>query len=58
MHCSSNITPTTRRWFIAPGRRSICRDANWLAEQGWEVLAVEPSKLRELGKERTHPCIT
>ena len=24
------------------------RDANWLADSGWEVVAVEPSKLREL----------
>ncbi len=33
------------------------RDANWLAEQGWEVLAVEPSKLREKGEEHSHPKV-
>ena len=34
------------------------RDANWLAEQGWEVLAVEPSKFRELGEENSNPRVT
>ncbi len=33
------------------------RDANWLAQQGWQVLAVEPSKLRELGQSRTHSAV-
>ena len=33
------------------------RDANWLAEQGWEVLAVEPSKLREPGEQNAHPGV-
>ena len=33
------------------------RDANWLAEQGWEVLAVEPSKLRESGEQHSHPRV-
>jgi len=33
------------------------RDANWLAEQGWEVLAVEPSKLREKGEALSHPKV-
>ena len=34
------------------------RDANWLAKLGWEVVAVEPSKLRELGKEISDPRVT
>ena len=34
------------------------RDANWLAEQGWEVLAVEPSDLREPGEEKSNPRVT
>ena len=35
------------------------RDANWLAQQGWDVIAVEPSKaLRELGQQHSHPNIT
>ena len=34
------------------------RDANWLAEQGWEVLAVEPSDLREQGEEKSDPRVT
>ncbi len=33
------------------------RDANWLAEQGWEVLAVEPSRLREKGEAHSHPKV-
>ena len=33
------------------------RDANWLAEQGWEVLAVEPSKLRESGEQHSAPRV-
>ena len=34
------------------------RDANWLANQGWEVVAVEPSKLREKGKKTSHSRVT
>ena len=34
------------------------RDANWLAEKGWEVLAVEPSVLRELAQRKAHPRVT
>lgn len=35
------------------------RDANWLAEQGWEVIAVEPeSAFRELAKQHSHPNVT
>lgn len=30
------------------------RDANWLAENGWEVVAVEPSKLRHLAEQKSH----
>ena len=31
------------------------RDANWLAEKGWDVIAVEPCrKFRELAKPDTH----
>ena len=33
------------------------RDANWLAARGWEVVAVEPSKLRNLAAERSHPRV-
>ena len=33
------------------------RDANWLAGQGWEALAVEPSKLREQGEKKAHPRV-
>lgn len=33
------------------------RDANWLAARGWEVVAVEPSALRNLAKDRTHPRV-
>lgn len=33
------------------------RDANWLAGQGWEVLAVEPSKFREKGQEESLPRV-
>ena len=29
-----------------------------LAEQGWEVVAVEPSKLRELAKKSSHSRVT
>ena len=29
------------------------RDANWLAELGWDVIAVEPSKLRESGEQHS-----
>lgn len=35
------------------------RDANWLAEQGWDVLAVEPSQgLRELAEAESHANVT
>lgn len=34
------------------------RDANWLAEIGWEVIAVEPSKLRLLAEQRSHSRVT
>ena len=34
------------------------RDANWLAKQGWEVVAVEPSRLREYAKEVSHSRVT
>ena len=34
------------------------RDANWLAAQGWEVVAVEPSKLREKAKKLSHSRVT
>lgn len=30
------------------------RDANWLAARGWEVVAVEPSALRNIAAERSH----
>ena len=33
------------------------RDANWLAARGWEVVAVEPSALRNLASERSHPRV-
>ncbi len=33
------------------------RDANWLAARGWEVVAVEPSTLRNLAAERSHPRV-
>lgn len=34
------------------------RDANWLAEKGWDVIAVEPeAKFRELGKSHCHPNV-
>lgn len=33
------------------------RDANWLAARGWEVVAVEPSALRNLAAERAHPSV-
>ena len=33
------------------------RDANWLAARGWEVVAVEPSALRNLAAERSHPGV-
>ncbi len=33
------------------------RDANWLAARGWEVVAVEPSALRNLAAERSHPRV-
>jgi SAM-dependent methyltransferase len=35
------------------------RDANWLAEKGWEVIAVEPSRgMRERGRQRSHPRVS
>jgi SAM-dependent methyltransferase len=35
------------------------RDANWLAENGWDVVAVEPSKqMRQLAEGQSHPNIT
>lgn len=35
------------------------RDANWLAEQGWDVIAVEPSAaMRELAQKKSHPKVT
>ncbi len=34
------------------------RDANWLAEKGWEVVAVEPSKVRELAEQTSHVRVT
>lgn len=33
------------------------RDANWLAARGWEVVAVEPSALRNLAAKRAHPRV-
>lgn len=33
------------------------RDANWLAEQGWEVVAVEPSMMRHKAKISSHPSV-
>ena len=33
------------------------RDANWLASKGWEVVAVEPSSLREKAAARSHPRV-
>ena len=33
------------------------RDANWLAARGWEVVAVEPSALRNLAADRSHPRV-
>ena len=33
------------------------RDANWLAAKGWEVVAVEPSALRDLAAPKTHPRV-
>jgi SAM-dependent methyltransferase len=35
------------------------RDANWLAEKGWDVIAVEPSQgMRELAIPKSHPNVT
>ena len=34
------------------------RDANWFAKQGWEVVAVEPSSLRERAKETSEARVT
>lgn len=35
------------------------RDANWLAEQGWDVIAVEPTEqLRAIGQQKSHPNVT
>ena len=33
------------------------RDANWLAAKGWEVVAAEPSTLRELAVDGAHPRV-
>ena len=33
------------------------RDANWLATKGWEVVAAEPSTLRELAVDAAHPRV-
>ncbi len=33
------------------------RDANWLATQGWEVVAVEPSTLRDRASRHSHPRV-
>lgn len=33
------------------------RDANWLAAKGWEVVAVEPSALRDLAAPKSHPRV-
>lgn len=33
------------------------RDANWLAAKGWEVVAMEPSSLRNLAVDRSHPRV-
>ena len=34
------------------------RDANWLAEKGWEVVAVEPSAMREKAAAAAHSRVT
>ncbi len=34
------------------------RDANWLAELGWEVVAVEPSVMRDKAASMSHPRVT
>ena len=35
------------------------RDANWLAEKGWEVIAVEPAnELRKLAQANSHNSVT
>ena len=35
------------------------RDANWLAEQGWDVIAVEPSDaMRDIAITNSHPNVT
>ena len=34
------------------------RDANWLAERGWEVVAVEPSALKVRAKEASHSRVS
>ena len=34
------------------------RDANWLAEQGWELVAVEPSSLRTRAREASHSRVS
>ena len=33
------------------------RDPNWLAAMGWEVVAVEPSDMREKAADRSHPRV-
>ena len=34
------------------------RDAKWLAEKGWEVVAVEPSTMRDKAAAAAHPKVT
>ena len=34
------------------------RDANWLAEKGWRVVAVEPSELRSKAELTSHDSVT
>ncbi len=33
------------------------RDPNWLAAKGWEVVAVEPSDMREKAADSSHPSV-
>jgi len=35
------------------------RDANWLANEGWKVIAVEPSQsMRDLAQKNSKPMVT
>lgn len=49
---------------LEPGRAldigaGMGRDALWLAQQGWQVTAIEPARaLRELGEEYTREIVT